>query len=41
MTHQFAVLTQPQAETIAYTWHYEGDYPFTTWRPIRTIWPNF
>ncbi|KGI86558.1 acetyltransferase [Exiguobacterium mexicanum] len=28
MTHQFAVLTQPQAETIAYTWHYEGDYAF-------------
>lgn len=28
MTHQFAVLTQPQAETIAYTWHYEGDYSF-------------
>lgn len=28
MTHQFAVLTQPQAETIAYTWHYEGEYAF-------------
>ncbi|MFY9945499.1 MAG: GNAT family protein [Exiguobacterium chiriqhucha] len=28
MTHQFTVLTQPQAETIAYAWHYEGDYAF-------------
>lgn len=28
MTHHFAVLTQQQAETIAYTWHYEGDYAF-------------
>ncbi|TCI21477.1 GNAT family N-acetyltransferase [Exiguobacterium sp. SL-9] len=28
MTHQFAVLTQLQAETIAYTWHYEGEYAF-------------
>lgn len=28
MTHQFAVLNQTQAETIAYTWHYEGDYAF-------------
>lgn len=28
MTHQFAILTQQQAETIAYTWHYEGDYAF-------------
>lgn len=28
MTYQFAVLTQQQAETIAYTWHYEGDYAF-------------
>lgn len=28
MTHQFAVLTQAQAEIIAYTWHYEGDYAF-------------
>ena len=28
MSHQFAALTQQQAETIAYTWHYEGDYAF-------------
>lgn len=28
MTYQFAVLTQQQAESIAYTWHYEGDYAF-------------
>ncbi len=28
MTHQFAVLTQQQAETIAFTWHYEGVYAF-------------
>lgn len=28
MTHQFAVLTQQQAETIAYTWLYEGEYAF-------------
>lgn len=28
MTHQFAVLPQPQVETIAYTWHYEGEYAF-------------
>ncbi|WP_214833524.1 GNAT family protein [Exiguobacterium sp. s152] len=28
MTHHFAILTQSQAETIAYTWHYEDDYAF-------------
>ena len=28
MSYQFAVLTQQQAEIIAYTWHYEGDYAF-------------
>lgn len=28
MNHHFTVLTQRQAETIAYTWHYEGDYAF-------------
>lgn len=28
MTYQFSTMTQPQAETIAFTWHYEGDYAF-------------
>lgn len=28
MTYQYAALTQQQAETIAFTWHYEGDYTF-------------
>lgn len=28
MTVAFAIMTQQQAETIAYTWHYEGEYAF-------------
>ncbi|PRX76063.1 hypothetical protein B0G93_11015 [Bacillus sp. V-88] len=28
MTYRFNVLTQEQAENIAFTWHYEGDYSF-------------
>lgn len=28
MSYQFNILTQQQAETIAFTWHYEGKYSF-------------
>ncbi|MCC5893722.1 GNAT family protein [Exiguobacterium sp.] len=28
MGYQFALLSQDQAETIAYTWHYDDDYAF-------------
>ncbi|MCT4781984.1 MULTISPECIES: GNAT family N-acetyltransferase [Exiguobacterium] len=28
MTYHFSILTQSQAETIAYTWHYDGAYAF-------------
>lgn len=28
MTYHFSTLTQPQAETIAFTWHYDGAYAF-------------
>ncbi|MDL4842119.1 GNAT family N-acetyltransferase [Aquibacillus rhizosphaerae] len=28
MTYEFRVLTQEQAEDIAFNWHYDGDYSF-------------
>lgn len=28
MAYKFSVLTQEQAETIAFNWHYDGDYSF-------------
>lgn len=28
MTYQFNVMTQEQAENIAFNWHYDGDYSF-------------
>ncbi|TCI36442.1 MULTISPECIES: GNAT family N-acetyltransferase [unclassified Exiguobacterium] len=28
MTYKFALMTQAQAETIAFSWHYDGEYAF-------------
>ncbi|UOQ50394.1 GNAT family N-acetyltransferase [Gracilibacillus caseinilyticus] len=28
MTYEFSVMTQKQAENIAFNWHYEGEYSF-------------